>query len=489
MIKIHILSIGLLISQTLFGQASFELEYNKPGDEFLQYTFETSTGDFISIGAQSEYSYSVPRSQLILKLNSSGEIINEMIYTKPDTNFFFKYGYEKANGNYFLMGTLTDSLTSNDFNITYVCERTPELNLVWEKIYAIPEPYIHHNLDNFIMDADSMLIIQGSADSSFYGEDDVLITMEFDKYGNQLVLNLYNNWSSPNSSNAMIFNKDSTSIFFFGVFTTGLSVLKEFIEMDLDLNITDYISIIDWEHFSSPPITVKIMPNSNFLQASKSTIEPGAYHDLYIKIMDEEFNTLHDTLLLYPGYDYIPYSRGMGFIDQNQIWVPTFNPEFNSFSGTEVFRFHIFDSDLNLTAMKLYGGDRRYTFFNMIVTSDGGCLMTGSVCDYIGSYSDNGYIIKVLPEDIITHAEETPITIDRDVAIYPNPFSNELRFQTARKDLSFELFDVTGRKILSGNIQNNAETHIATGSIRAGIYFYMIQDGSRIVQSGKLINE
>ena len=183
MLKINILSIGLLLSHMLIGQASFELEYNKPGDEFFRYTSETSTGDYILIGDQSEYSYSVPKSQLILKLNSSGEIINEVIYTKPDTNFFFIYGYEKANGNYFLMGILTDSLTSNDYNITYVCERTPELNLVWEKLYAIPEPYIHHNIDNFIIDADSMLIIQASADSSLEWTDNVLITMKFDKNG------------------------------------------------------------------------------------------------------------------------------------------------------------------------------------------------------------------------------------------------------------------------------------------------------------------
>ena len=489
MLKINILSIGLLLSHMLIGQASFELEYNKPGDEFFRYTFETSTGDYILIGDQSEYSYSVPKSQLILKLNSSGEIINEVIYTKPDTNFFFIYGYEKANGNYFLMGILTDSLTSNDYNITYVCERTPELNLVWEKLYAIPEPYIHHNLDNFIMDTDSMLIIQGSADSSQDGWDRVLLTMKFDKYGNQLGLNLYNNWYSPSLSNAMIFNKDSTSIFFFGIFTTGLSVLKEFIEMDLDFNIMDYISIVDWEHYSSPPLTVKIMPNSNFLQAQKSTIEPGAYHDLYIKIMDEEFNTIRDTLLLYPGYDYIPYYKGMGFIDQNQIWIPTFNPEFNSFTGTEVFRFHIFDSNLNLTGMKLYGGDRRYTFFNMIVTSDGGCLMTGSVCDFNGSYSDNGYIIKVMPDDIITHAEDTPITNDRDVMVYPNPFKNEIRFQTVRKDLTFELHDITGKKILSGDIEDHTESKISAGNLNHGIYFYTIQDDNRIIQSGKLIKE
>jgi len=489
MFKLKILIIGLLLSQILFGQTSFEVEYGGGEEEKLFYTFETSTGDFISIGSKQANHNSFPKSQLILKISNSGEIINEVIYTKPDTNLYFKYGYEKANGNYFLIGTLTDSLTTNYYSITYVCERTPELNLVWEKLYAIPEPYIHHNIDNFIIDADSMLIIQASADSSLEWTDNVLITMKFDKNGNQYALNFYDNWNSPHSDNEMIFNKDSTAIYFFGTYTAGLSLYYEFIKMDLDLNITDYISVIDWEHFSSNPLTIKVLPNSNFIQANHASMEPGAYHDLYVKIMDEEFNTIRDTLLLYPEYVYIPYYEGMGFIDPDQIWVSTFQPEFNFVPGTEIFRFHIFDSNLNLTGMKVYGGDRRYTFFNMFVTSDGGCLMTGTIPDFNGSYNDNGYIIKVLQEDIITHAEDTPITMDKDVMVYPNPFDKEIRFQTVRKNLTFELYDVSGKIIVSGDIDDHTESKISTGNLNHGIYFYTIQDDNRIIQSGKLIRD
>ena len=205
--------------------------------------------------------------------------------------------------------------------------------------------------------------------------------------------------------------------------------------------------------------------------------------------MDVEFNTLRDTLLFYPGYDHIPEFKGLGFTDPNQIWVPTFNPDPNSWSGAEVFRFHIFDSNLNLIGMKLYGDDRRYSFFNMIVTSDGGCLMTGSVCDFIGSDNNNGYIIKVMPEDIITHAEDTPISIDRDVMVYPNPFDNEIRFQTVRKNLTFKLYDITGKIILFGDIDDHIESVISTGKLNHGIFFYTIQDDNRIIQSGKLIKE
>jgi len=115
--------------------------------------------------------------------------------------------------------------------------------------------------------------------------------------------------------------------------------------------------------------------------------------------------------------------------------------------------------------------------------------MTGTIPDFNGSYNDNGYIIKVLQEDIITHAEDTPITMDKDVMVYPNPFDKEIRFQTVRKNLTFELYDVSGKIIVSGDIDDHTESKISTGNLNHGIYFYTIQDDNRIIQSGKLIRD
>ncbi|MEZ5195772.1 MAG: T9SS type A sorting domain-containing protein [Bacteroidales bacterium] len=491
MIKIKIFSIALLLSQILFGQNTFQLEYGDVGEEKLKFTFENSSGNFISIGSIQQNHGSFPTSPVILEIDNSGEIINELIYMKPDTSFFLQYAYEKANGNYFLIGTMSDSLPSMylDKNyITYVCEITPELNLVWEKYYTIPVPYRRHRLNNFILDAVSNLYVHGDADSS-NSLDRVLLTMKFDKYGNQLDLNLYEEWGSDSEYNEMIFNKDSTAIYFICDFSKNFSLYYDFIEMDVDLNITNSISVIDWEHLCAGPASVKLLPNSTYIQANKAFMEPGAIQDLYIKIMDEDFNTIRDTLILYPEYNNIPSYEGMGFIDPDQIWIATFEPAFNSSPGTEIFRFHIFDSNLNLTGMKVYGGDHRYWFNNLIITSDGGCLMTGIVPDYNGSYNDNGYIIKVMPEDIITNAEETPISIDRDVMVYPNPFGNEILFQTVRKNLTFDLYDLTGNIILTGDIVAHTESKISTNALNHGIYFYTIRDDWRIIQRGKLIKE
>ncbi|MBN2174154.1 MAG: T9SS type A sorting domain-containing protein [Bacteroidales bacterium] len=487
--KTYILIFAILLYRPVIAQNSFEVNYTGIDNEFLIYTFETTKGDFISIGGKKGVSTPLPLSQLIVKISKYGEIINELVYTKPDTNFVLQYGYEKANGNYFLIGTLTDTVLPNDYNVTYVCERAPDLSLVWEKFSAIPESYNNHRISNFIIDADSNLFIQGSIDTVYSGYNYRLLTMIFDKNGNRLNINFYEGWKSPSSTNEMIFNFDSTAICFIGNYVRNELYTTEFIEMDLELNITDYISVIDEEHFAVPPVTVKVFKNSNYIQANKASMEPGTDQDLYIKIMDEELNTLRDTLLFYPEKIEIPSYIGMGFIDTNRIWVPTFQPEFNFIPGTEVFRFHIFDTNLNLIGLKEYGGDRRYWFNNMIVTSDGGCLLTGRIPDYNGSHKDNSYIIKVMPEDIITHAEDTSFINDKDVLVYPNPFDTEIRFQTVRKDLNLDLFDITGKQVLSGNIFDHSESAFATAGLIRGIYFYTIRDDNRIIQSGKLIKK
>lgn len=489
MLKQIILWLCLITSKVLFAQASFETIYGTDENETLRHSIEIQTGDFISIGGKKGSSTLHQLSNLIIKFNKYGVLVDELIFSKPDTNFILQYCYEKANGNLFFIGTLSDSVSPNEYDVTYVCERTAQLDLLWEKYFPMPEPYFDHRISNFIMDLDSNLIIQGSADSSQAGSDELLITMKIDKYGNQLNLSFYEDWRSMSTANEMIFNSDSTAIWFFGTFTVDVTLYHEFIEMDLDFNITNYISIIDWDHFSSIPITIKKLPNFKLIQANQATMEPGAAYDLYVKIMDANFNTIEDTLLFFTEYMYIPWYNGLDFNNQNQIWVATFEPQFNYFTGTEIFIFHIFDSNLNLVGLKEYGGDQRYTFFNLKVTSDGGCLLTGTIPDYDGSFNDNGYIIKVMPQDIITNAEETPISIDRDVMIYPNPFKNEIRFQTVRKNLTFNLYDLTGNIILTGDIVDNTEFKISTGHLNQGIYFYTIRDDWRIIQSGKLIKD
>jgi len=185
----------------------------------------------------------------------------------------------------------------------------------------------------------------------------------------------------------------------------------------------------------------------------------------------------------------LPMFNGMDYTDENNIWLGAFNWIPPWVSGTEVFYVQVLGADGQMKGMKSYGGDTRYLFNSLIATSDGGCLMTGLVPDYDGADNNNGYIIKVMPGDILTHAEDTPYEHDMDVAVFPNPFTERLHFKTARKNLRVSLLDNMGKEVFKGQLAGIERKGIDTGHLPVGFYYYTIMDNGRTIQSGKLIKE
>ena len=479
----------ILFNSALFSQSSFELTVSDVKNETFTFSFMDLENSFVSIGSAGCNFSSDCSNGFVVKYDNFGNLINQKEIIKYDTAFGFSYGLVKGNGNYLLFGTLSDTITSSDRNVTYICEMTPDLDIVWEKMIEFPEPYINHVLINFLISPDSNIIIQGKADSVLYAYNDLLFTMVLDMEGNQSDISFYTGWKDYGIYSDMIFNQDSTFIYLIGTYVRPNSSLAEWTVMDMDLEIVNYTEVIDWDHAISTPLSAKMNLEGNIVMADRATMEPGAYNDLYVKVMDTNLNTLYDTLLFYPEKTYLATNKGLGFIDPDYIWITTFEGNFTYFMGTEVFRFLIFDSELNLIGMKEYGGDKRYWFFNMLVTPDGGCLLTGMVPDYEGSLNHDAYVIKVMPDDIITHAEETSYEFDRDVFVFPNPFSSQINVQTIRKGLSFNLYDVSGKCFINSEIIPNTNNKLLTGNLKPGFYFYTIQYQNRIIQSGKLIKE
>lgn len=479
----------VICTPKLFSQQSFELVYGTEMAEYFSSTFEDNDGNYISLGARKKIYGQGPSSPIIVKIDNNGSILQDSIFTKQDTNYYFRFGFQKSNGNYFIIGTLSDSSLLFELDVTYFCELTPDFNLVWEKMYVIPQPYIHHQIREVVMDPDGNVLIQGIADTSQYSYNDFMFISRINQQGDMLEFKMYENWADHGAYSEFLPNFDSTGYVIFGICTYGPGFAREWVEFDQDLEITGYVSIIDPEHIAVTPTCAKWLPNGNLITANRASMEPGADQDLYVKIMDQELNTLNDTLLYYDEQVYCPVMSGLDFTDENNIWVGSFVGIPPSFSGSEVFRILIFDSEANLKGMKAYGGEMRYWFFNLFATSDGGCILTGVTPDYEGADNSNGYIIKVMPGDILTDAEETPFEFDMDVAVFPNPFSGSLHFESARKNLWVSLVDNTGKEVLNGELSGLSRTGLATNHLPPGFYYYNITDNGRTIQSGKLIKQ
>lgn len=474
----------------VLSQGSFEFLYSTIANETLFFTLETTCGNYISIGyKQSEFGPE-PLHPIIIQIDENGAFINEWELSKEDTSILFKYCIEKGNDHYYVLGTLSDSVSPFDCNVTYVCELTPEFDLVWEKMYPIPEEYIHHSIVDFLITPDSNFIVYGKADSSQYGSNDLIYTALFDMNGEKIDFRFYENWRDAGIYNEMVYKPDSTGFYIIGEINKNYYI-KDWIEFDNSLNIVDYGTIENWLSYLQSPVSASWLSNGTMIIANRSSgITIPSNQDLEVRIVDQDFNMVKDTIIYYPNeYVYIPVNKGLGFNDENMIWIATFEAAFLFFPGTEVFNFHIFDSNLNLKGIKQYGGDKRYWFYDLKITSDGGCMLTGKVPDYEGSYNNDGYIIKVMPEDILTFAEETPYAFDKDVMVFPNPFRAMINIQTLRKGLTFNLYNINGALLISVKIDQIPYFSVSTDFIDSGFYSYTISYKNRIVQSGKLIKK
>jgi hypothetical protein len=473
------------------GQNSFEIIHSSPGDEFLYYSFEDANKNYVAIGAFSEAFGTYISSPRILKLNSKGEIVQEKLFPKEDSTCYFKYGFQKANGNYFLIGALSDSTPSYKYNFTFLCELTPDLELVWEKMHAIPEKFSNHFTMNYLLTPDSILILQGRMDSSMYGSNDLLFLSKFDMNGNLIKFTQPTGWKDYGIYSDLIFKTDSIGYYLVGDIVFGPGYPRDWVEFDLDLNLLAYGYIEDSLSYLYTPLSIVRLIGGNMMIANCSSgILIPSSKDLEMRIVDQGFNLLKDTILFYDEHVYLSVNKGLGFIDPENIWVTTFEPVFTFLQGTDFFRFHIFDSQIHLKGVREYGGDTRYWLNDMIVTSDGGCLVTGVVPDFGGSYDCDGYIIKVMPSDILTSTELPPINDSYHVALTPNPFSDCLRVENKQEDILLSVFNVQGIRVYEHKIPHDAEQVISTGSMPSGLYIYSISNQDKVViQSGKMFKQ
>jgi len=472
------------------GQNSFEVIHATSGHEFLYYTFEDRDKNYISLGASGEAFGTYLASPLLLKLNNKGEIIKEKLFPKEDSTSYFKYGFQKANGNYFLIGALSDTSPSYPYNYTYVTEITPDLEVVWEKLHPIPPEYNNHFIINYLITQDSILILQGRMDSSMYGNNNLLFLSIFDVNGNLIKFTQPTGWKDNGIYGDLIFKTDSTGFYLVGDIVFDPGYPREWVEFGIDLNILAYGIIEDSLSYLGTPLSIQRLPNDNMIITNPSYgITLPSINDLELRIVNQDFKIIKDTILFYDEYAFPAVNKGLLFTSPESIWVTTFEPTFTFLQGTAVFRFHIFDSELHLKGVKEYGGDTRYWLNDMIVTSDGGCLVTGVVPDFEGSYDEDGYIIKVMPSDILTSAELPPMEDEGLVVVTPNPFNDFIRIENKTEDICLSMFNVNGAMMFKQSILGNTRQAIPTGSMPAGLYFYMITKDKNIIQSGKLFKQ
>ncbi|MEZ5147620.1 MAG: T9SS type A sorting domain-containing protein [Bacteroidales bacterium] len=148
----------------------------------------------------------------------------------------------------------------------------------------------------------------------------------------------------------------------------------------------------------------------------------------------------------------------------------------------------VFDSNMNLKGVQEFGGEKTLPFFyNLLATSDGGCLITGQVpaCDTCENY--NGYLFKTMPEDVVIQTQEHHSENQLSIDVYPNPFNEFINIRSDEIDMSIR-FLISGNLIIdSGIIIQN--TKLNTIHLSEGLYFYQFKHKQHVVKHGKLLKQ
>jgi hypothetical protein len=365
---------------------------------------------------------------------------------------------------------------------------TPDMDLVWEKFHPMPEEVRRAILIHFLTMPDNTILFEGKADTMQYYTNDYIFTGILDLDGNLLDFNFYNDpyYAEYGVYSDFIFNFDTTALYAIGNFARGpYSIPASIIEMDMNFNITGFSEFFDGDYLHAPT-SVAWLPNGNMILTDRENNYGSETEGLLVKLVDPDFNFIRDTFMVRPGMVKTPVFNGLDYTDPDNIWIATFDANFWS---DEVFHVQIFDSEMNLKGVKEFGGDnKQYWFYNLLATSDGGCLITGVVRACDTCENNNGYLFKLMPEDVITDVNEKTIN-PYTVEVYPNPFHEKLTVRTNMPGfVIISILDFTGNELMESEIPRTG-LNLSTGQLSKGIYFYKIIENGNVIKCGKLLKQ
>lgn len=104
-----------------------------------------------------------------------------------------------------------------------------------------------------------------------------------------------------------------------------------------------------------------------------------------------------------------------------------------------------------------------------------------------------GNIYKTTVGGILVEINEYGLNIIP--TLFPNPFDNQLFISVAElktsngQPVTFEIFEITGKKVYSKNIQPLTYMIHNLGNLQPGIYIYLIKSANSILISGKLLKK
>ncbi|RLD52898.1 MAG: hypothetical protein DRJ05_17015, partial [Bacteroidetes bacterium] len=247
-----------------------------------------------------------------------------------------------------------------------------------------------------------------------------------------------------------------------------------------------------WEERFSFEGVKKIDNSRYFLVGYYNNNWPPFYYediDLAFMIMDDEMN--YYNLQFYGTLDTNEYHTRFDFHTIDTLFIGGYK---KVQPGPYDSWVTVYKTNLNGDVLfyKNFGGYGYYYMDALLATPDGGCIAGCRFWDFYENPDSPIYDIVLLKFDsnggLVTSTQEnTPPILISDFSIFPNPGSDCLNINSAKKDLQIRLFDLSGKLVLEKGFEKSVSLN--TSQLPKGVYSYQILQNNILLENGKWVKE
>ncbi|MCD4732121.1 MAG: T9SS type A sorting domain-containing protein [Bacteroidales bacterium] len=212
--------------------------------------------------------------------------------------------------------------------------------------------------------------------------------------------------------------------------------------------------------------------------------------DMAVLLMDENYQI--DAMNTYGTPDTNDAAYSISLITTDQFYLGGIKN--NDILELEDSWLSLYKTNLSgdIFFSRFYGGYGYYFGVQTIATQDGGCLLAANYWDFytwIPGEPENHdvFIMKVDENGLLTNIPKNIPFEQTDILVFPNPGKDYLKIESSLKNLSFQLFNVTGEVVLQKDF--NSSVKLNTDNLPSGSYIYRITINEEIIKTGKWIKK
>lgn len=493
--KINLLSLlFVFITLNLFAQNSFSFLYGSAQNIRPTCIKQVGSSYFLSTF---EYAnpYEPGYKSDIVKLDEYGKVAGKISFFSVGLQYDpINKIYPINNSELLLLGGVRDHEDSNTEII--VVKIDTSLNIIWEKRFPTEVKYLESMCYLVNFNDNITFAVTLSSGSPYYSYS--ILFLEITLNGD-LVRSRLETTGNPSSAICYsIIDHINGYYAFVDGFSSYLPVpgmgFSERLDLDTNFNITRVLPLPDG--MNGYMTAEKINDQSYFLAGEVY------YTGFYTEVAVQKTNTSNIVLLSnhsgLPGDipDQPAWLECMSSVDENIIYTggngyPTGGFHICNLLHPKTFILSNYDSLLNNRWTKYYGSDTAcYYMMDLEATSDGGCIMTGTILSPNSNPNKTDIIvIKVDSEGLITSTNKTGSKV-MQAMVYPNPGNENLMLQTGQQNMGaiFTLHNLSGQKLMEQTV-NSTTQQALTSELPPGIYVWTLSKGNSIVETGKWIKQ